>query len=417
MVVRVGDEKSTPYHLKGGSPQGSIMGSYLYCATTQQLGPSNYRNQEVNRTLISPPPSPTHDDVGPPLSEEMESSPERQVGEEPPYVSSTPTARGQFARLGSLSSDEDDDPAVLRNFQPWNRINDSDLTLLTESIDLEMTGDIRPDNTITMVKYIDDSNLIEPLQLAKGKVHLTTNRRRIEIPAEGTGNMLEAIVQRAVEIGMLVNEEKTKSLCMSAVNHTEVSSRLYLGGEIASSETLKMLGFVFGRTPSVKEHIEHLQKKFRACFWGLIKLKKSGISGAELFKMYRVYAQPVIEFCNVVYHPMLNRDLENTLENMQKKAFRLAHGNESYSKAVEEGAIQTLRDRREKASDHFVAKALRNPKFQEWFPRRSVNERNLRNNRPIEERRSRTERHYRGPITSYRRRANNLIEKGLLHEA
>ena len=35
MKVKIGDEEVYDLHLRGGSPQGSLLGSYLYCATTQ----------------------------------------------------------------------------------------------------------------------------------------------------------------------------------------------------------------------------------------------------------------------------------------------------------------------------------------------------------------------------------------------
>ena len=40
MRVRVGDILSDPRSLRGGSPQGSILGCLLYCVTTQQLNTS-----------------------------------------------------------------------------------------------------------------------------------------------------------------------------------------------------------------------------------------------------------------------------------------------------------------------------------------------------------------------------------------
>ena len=48
MRVKVGDQLSSEHGLSGGSPQGSILGCYLYCAVTQQL----------NTSLLSPQPPP-----------------------------------------------------------------------------------------------------------------------------------------------------------------------------------------------------------------------------------------------------------------------------------------------------------------------------------------------------------------------
>ena len=37
MVVKVGTSYSEPRHIRGGSPQGSILGNYLFCLTTKHL--------------------------------------------------------------------------------------------------------------------------------------------------------------------------------------------------------------------------------------------------------------------------------------------------------------------------------------------------------------------------------------------
>ena len=37
MQVRIGNTLSTPKKINGGSPQGSILGNYLFCITTDQL--------------------------------------------------------------------------------------------------------------------------------------------------------------------------------------------------------------------------------------------------------------------------------------------------------------------------------------------------------------------------------------------
>ena len=41
MRVRVGNVFSDPKHVKGGSPQGSILGNYLFCLTTDNLDADN----------------------------------------------------------------------------------------------------------------------------------------------------------------------------------------------------------------------------------------------------------------------------------------------------------------------------------------------------------------------------------------
>ena len=79
---------------------------------------------------------------------------------------------------------------------------------------------------------------------------------------------------------------------------------------------------------------------------------------------------------------------------------------------LENGEIVSLRERTEAASNKFVAKVYKNPKFANWFPGRENTGRNLRGRRPVQEKRSKTERYFKWPIALYRRRIDDLIDSG-----
>ena len=319
--------------------------------------------------------------------------------------------RGQFARFcPSSGSEEDSPPPLLRHNRAW-RIEDTELPPPDESVfEVENIGDGA--TSLQMVKYIDDSNFVETLRIEEGRMHVTTGKRRCLVRAEGTEGAIGAITDRAEQIGMLVNDDKTQSLCISTAKHTEVSSFIAVGDGIHSSQTLKMLGFVFGASPSTEPHVQHLSDLFRGRFWSLVHMKSSGIRGDRLFNMYKVFVRPVLEYCCTVFHPLLTREQEDVLESFQRKVFRLCYGDKSYSEEVDEGRIETLRDRREKASDVFVTKALKNRKFDRWFPARGEPGMELRSRRPVAETEARTCRNYNGPIAAFRRRANDLIVAG-----
>ena len=64
MCARVGTSRSQPRRLLGGSPQGSILGCYLYCAATQQLG----RTLVDQRNLLSNNQHPSTPELSPAAS-------------------------------------------------------------------------------------------------------------------------------------------------------------------------------------------------------------------------------------------------------------------------------------------------------------------------------------------------------------
>ena len=413
MRMKVGGAFSAGRPLRGGSPQGSIFGCYLYCATTQQLGPELGINGGRNLSLDSEPCL-----TSPPLSPE----PTNPAGTPPrdfiningTHYNSTPSSRGQFYRF---EPDEDLDecasPLFLRNFVPWNRIDDSDVqeaSWVDDSIrSLDFEGRA---NTVKMIKYVDDSNFVEGVRVDSGAHHITTQKRQCIICPVGTRGLVKGIIVRAKEIGMLVNERKTQAICISDIRHTDVRSRMNIGEIVSSGENLKMLGFAFGKRPNADAHFAQISRAFRGSFWGLIHLRKSGFKGEALFHLYQVLVRPIIEYCAVIYHSLLTKEQSVGLEGMQRKCFVLAFGNADYNEAIDVGRVISLRERREEAIEKFVRKAIKNPKYAHWFPRRAATNMHLRSRRPIEEEDARTNRLYGNPINVFRRKANDMIVSG-----
>ena len=169
---------------------------------------------------------------------------------------------------------------------------------------------------------------------------------------------------------MKVNCKKTQLLIDSPPNGFENDAFISIRGEkIISSDKLKLLGFMFGKDPNVGSHVAEIKRKFRSRYWALIHLRKSGFLGKELFKLYNVFVRPVIEYCCVVYHPLLTRSQTQEIERLQKQVAKLAYGwDRSYQVICEEENIQTPQERREQYIDKFVAKTLKNPRFNaRWF--------------------------------------------------
>ena len=138
--------------------------------------------------------------------------------------------------------------------------------------------------------------------------------------------------------------------------------------------------------------------------------------GADLMSMFNVFIRPIIEFCSVVYHPLLTVRQSEDLERMQRQAVRLAYGWEkSYATVCSEAGILTLKKRREDYIDRFVIKALRNDRYRDsWFPTREEGTMSLRTRREFFETRSRTERYFNSPLSFMRRRANVLRHEGMV---
>ena len=68
--------------------------------------------------------------------------------------------------------------------------------------------------------------------------------------------------------------------------------------KIVSSDELKILGFTFGRRPTVRPHFEATRRKYAARKHSIRHLKKIGIKKEQLVRIYSNMVRPVIEFAS-----------------------------------------------------------------------------------------------------------------------
>ena len=64
---------------------------------------------------------------------------------------------------------------------------------------------------------------------------------------------------------MRVNNQKTQLLCINAIHDRDLDVYIRLGGstKITGQESLKQLGFIFGKRPNVDMHLQTMSLKFR----------------------------------------------------------------------------------------------------------------------------------------------------------
>ena len=160
-------------------------------------------------------------------------------------------------------------------------------------------------------------------------------------------------------------------ICITVARNSLINSYINLtdGTQIYGQESLKMLGFVFGRRPTAAAHVDHVRIKFFGSLWTIRHLIKAGLPKEDLMQVYCTYVRPVIEYCSNVYHCLLSEDLSNDLENLQRVAIGLIYGRKiSYSKALEESKTERLDKRRRANFEKFARKLETNHRFAEkWL--------------------------------------------------
>ena len=388
MQVKVGNSISSKRILKGGSPQGSILGCYLYCATTRQINPAN-----------NPPPLPPRDVTAPPARTDAETN----------IPDATPPAaveRGmallerEAADLMDLGDDSSDDSFQTALGDPPGEDDLDDMWAW-------------PAVLLSMFKYVDDTTTVEAMDPVDGIRHVSGNNPTEVFPADGSRTAMEGISTKAASIGMRVNASKTQILCVSpSTGYKSMTSFSLASGEtLQSTSSIKLLGFVLSHDMNMQPQVDMMLRKFRARFWMLIHLRRTGIAGTQLFRLYVALLRPVLEVNAVIFHPMLTIAQSEAIERLQKLVVRLCFGPyTSYSAAINNRGITSLKDRRQAAIVRFTAKAMSNPKFADrWFNRREDVETDLRARRPYLVKRANTARYMKSPLLNIQKTANEMM--------
>ena len=173
-----------------------------------------------------------------------------------------------------------------------------------------------------------------------------------------------------------------------------------------------MLGFVFGRRPNAAAHVNYIRKKFFGKLWIIRHLIKAGIEPPDLLAVYTAYILPVVEYCNVVYHCLLNNEMSDDLENMQRIALRAIYGRGmSYSQVLQQSGLRSLKDRREEAFRKFAIKTESNERFSAAWLTKNPTDRGLRNTEKYRLTRSKFDRLTNGPLNEMRR----ILNLSLIH--
>ena len=80
-------------------------------------------------------------------------------------------------------------------------------------------------------------------------------------------------------------------------------------------------------------------------------LKRAKVPNRMLVKIFESYVLPSIEYCSVVYGPLLSESESEKLEHLQRSALRIIYGYKmSYKKLLKTAGLETLKKRRKDLS-------------------------------------------------------------------
>ena len=446
MSVKVGQSLSAPRHIRGGSPQGSILGSYLFCITTDFLDrdgrPTEVGSGQVEavaeqeREVVNQEHNHVNQAATP---DRIRRNRERVKGEvrqeirvrdvdqlEHGWNDTTNMAKDQGSNQATTtsgnngSSQEDTDEEEIRFFR-FRRANSFDSTddeqverLEEDEIDFMMGRPERYESTVEKkFVYIDDYNCVEKVRQRDAIYDITGEGNRISrAHATKSERVFNTLVENAEEIGMKVNHKKTQMLCISAAKKKCIAHINTAAGDvIESTESLKLLGYAFNSQPTPRAHVDGVVRRMRKRMWMLRHLKVSGLTEEDILKAYTVYIRPLAEYAAPAFHSMLSSTMAANLESQQRNALKIIYGyNVSREELYVKSGLDTLAKRRDTLTLKFARKMAHNPDFREHFPKHKA-VRNTRQQITYQEIHTRSTRLYNSPLFHMRRALNEEADR------
>ena len=382
MSVKVNKARSAPRSVPGGSPQGSIIASYLFCIVSQQLNDCADQANDVELANNTP---------------DFSANGDTSTSTEPGSLEMdrfSPIARPPAHDL-SLSTESDEEEILASDFIYFNTrrrwydsVDENNLTALPTQAMINREFGLPPGwspSPLQVKVYIDDINSIEKVNTVNSVSTISENKRILQVHAPVTERYFELVSICAKKIKMIVNQQKTQMLTISAAVHDNVLTyiRPIVEGnstETVSGEHLKILGFNFGTSPTVNLHVSIMCGKFRAKLWSLRKLKRAGMGWTDLHFIYTRVLRPIIEYASVTYGPMLSLEMSKEIERLQLHVMKIVHGNTvSYNTVIKETDLKTLQERRSEKIEKFARKTVSNLRFSaNWFPLNPPSGHNIR---------------------------------------
>lgn len=379
MVIRSGQKLSTERKILGGSPQGTKLGNYLFCASIDDImhDEGNRKNGESDK------------------SSSIHSSPESAIPHEyVPAATSTPSKQ---------INDDSFTPNPFGLRKKKFTINDT--------IYYESEKNMDAETNTWAIGYVDDLNVCETLKDEDSVSTFSTRKTEKVIHAHGCESAYMTIEKNGEEVGLKINPDKTNLICFSDAIHSKYSCYININGKkVRSSSTMKMLGFMFSDKPNVSAHVEFTISKFMRAMWSINHLIKANLNTVTLVKTYCSMLRPILEFSSNVFHTMLTEDMSEKIERCQRRIMKLIYGLETdYKSALEKSGIKPLKTRRQELFEKFTRKMSRSDRFAErWLPQAQTDydQPLTRHRKKYIEFLARTNRLYQSPIFAMRRILN-----------
>jgi hypothetical protein len=195
------------------------------------------------------------------------------------------------------------------------------------------------------VKYVDDTTFAEICE--KGK------------PSE-LQQTADKIIDWSKSNHLYINTSKTKELTISFGKKQELPHLIMDGKEIERVSETKLLGVIISDNLKWDAHVKFIVEKASKRLFYLRQLKYAGLHENELTRVYKALVRPVCEYACPVWSTHLPKYLIENIEAVQKRAMKIIKPFSTYTLALEELQLESLKERRDTLCLSFFKK-LENP--------------------------------------------------------
>lgn len=162
----------------------------------------------------------------------------------------------------------------------------------------------------------------------EGKINILAYADDVALAAESKRD-LEALAQvfleEALEVGLHVNEDKTRYIKIGRVAEPINSTLDVMGYAFKSTEEFKYLGVTVNNQNKIEEEIQIRLNAANRCYWSLLKLLKSKhLSRDTKIRIYTVILQPVLLYGAEVW--TLTKQTQKKLIIFENKILRRIYG-------------------------------------------------------------------------------------------
>ena len=161
---------------------------------------------------------------------------------------------------------------------------------------------------------------------------------------------------------MRINGSKTKEMLISfSKSQADVPHISIDGSLLERVESVTLLGVQISNDLSWEKHVSFIVKKAQSRLFSLNMLRRAKVSSKDIMDIFCSKVRPVLEYASPLWHPGLTQEQSDDIENLQKRACKIAFPDLDYKDALKSCALPTLHERRHNLCHQFFIK-IQNPK-------------------------------------------------------